>query len=169
MGLKHFFELELSGGLIRADGKIIAFSYGSPVSGRVFDVHVEKALYDVNGAYNIINREFARRFCGDYQWINREDDAADKGLRTSKLQYGPARLAPKYRFDPQNELLNHVQAIPELKTERLTLSALTEADIPAYNAWCWTPTGTAGGAMTMWAPGRPGGGAELLRRGETGF
>lgn len=39
------------------------------------------------------------------QWINREDDAADKGLRTSKLQYGPARLAPKYRFDPQNELL----------------------------------------------------------------
>ena len=44
MGLKHFFELELSGGLIRADGKIIAFSYGSPVSGRVFDVHVEKAL-----------------------------------------------------------------------------------------------------------------------------
>ena len=61
-------------------------------------------------------------------------DTADKGLRTSKLQYGPARLAPKYRFDPQNELLNHVQAIPELKTERLTLSALTEADIPAYNA-----------------------------------
>ena len=27
-----------------------------------------------------------------------------------------------------------MQAIPELKTERLTLSALTEADIPAYNA-----------------------------------
>ena len=35
---------------------------------------------------------------------------------------------------PQNELLRHVSAIPELKTERLTLSAITEADIPAYNA-----------------------------------
>ena len=56
------------------------------------------------------------------------------GNNLNEAQYGPARLAPKYRFDPQNELLNHVQAIPELKTERLTLSALTEADIPAYNA-----------------------------------
>ena len=99
MGLKHFFELELSGGLIRADGKIIAFSYGSPVSGRVFDVHVEKALYDVNGAYNIINREFARRFCGDYQWINREDDVSEEGLRKAKLSYNPAFLQEKFCAD----------------------------------------------------------------------
>jgi len=67
-------------------------------------------------------------------YVNREDDAGDRGLRTSKLQYGPAKLAPKYHFLPQNELLRHVSAIPELKTERLTLSAITEADIPAYNA-----------------------------------
>ena len=50
------------------------------------------------------------------------------------MQYGPAELAPKYRFEPQNELIRHVAAIPVLRTERLTLSALTEADIPAYNA-----------------------------------
>ena len=99
MGLKHFFELELSGGLIRTDGKIIAFSYGSPVSGRVFDVQVEKALYDVNGAYNIINREFARRFCGDYQWINREDDVSEEGLRKAKLSYNPAFLQVKFCAD----------------------------------------------------------------------
>ena len=67
-------------------------------------------------------------------YVNREDDAGDRGLRTSKLQYGPAKLAPKYHFLPQNELLRHVSAIPELKTERLTLSAITETDIPAYNA-----------------------------------
>ena len=68
------------------------------------------------------------------RWINREDDAADRGLRTSKLQYGPCRLAPKYSFEPQNELLRHVEAIPELTTPRLTLTALREEDIPAYNA-----------------------------------
>ena len=33
----------------------------------------------------------------------------------------------------RQELLRHVAEIPELKTERLTLSAITEADIPAYN------------------------------------
>ena len=84
--------------------------------------------------YPTLVQAFANAFGGDCRWLNREDDAADKGLRTSKLQYGPAKLAPKYRFEPQNELLSHVSAIPVLKTERLTLSALTEADIPAYNA-----------------------------------
>ena len=66
--------------------------------------------------------------------MNREDDAADRGLRTSKLQYGPAKLAPKFCFEPQNELLAHIHEIPELQTERLTLSGLTEEDIPAYHA-----------------------------------
>lgn len=97
-------------------------------------IHIEKALYSYTGVYPTLVQEFAGAFGGDCQWINREDDAADRGLRTSKLQYGPAKLAPKYRFEPQNELLSHVKAIPELRTERLTLSALEEADIPAYNA-----------------------------------
>ena len=38
------------------------------------------------------------------KYINREDDAADRGLRTSKLQYGPAKLAGKFCFEPMNEL-----------------------------------------------------------------
>lgn len=77
---------------------------------------------------------FADAFGDGSQWVNREDDAADRGLRTSKLQYGPAKLAGKFCFEPMNELQRHVSKIPELKTERLTLSALTEEDIPAYNA-----------------------------------
>ena len=97
-------------------------------------IHIEKALYSYTGVYPTLVQAFADAFGQDCQWVNREDDAADRGLRTSKLQYGPAKLAPKYRFEPQNELLSHVREIPVLKTERLTLSALTEADISAYNA-----------------------------------
>ena len=122
----------IGGGMFDGD-KLIALSLAEKC-GDTLIIHIEKALYSYTGVYPTLVQTFADAFGGDCQWINREDDAADKGLRTSKLQYGPARLAPKYRFDPQNELLNHVQAIPELKTERLTLSALTEADIPAYNA-----------------------------------
>ena len=77
---------------------------------------------------------FAQTFGQGVTWINREDDAADRGLRTSKLQYGPTELGSKYHFAPRNELITHVKAIPELKTERLTLTALREEDIPAYNA-----------------------------------
>ncbi len=102
--------------------------------GETLIIHIEKALYSYPGVYPAMVQAFARTFGGDVRYLNREDDAADKGLRTSKLQYGPARLAPKYRFEPQNELLSHVREFPTLQTERLTLSPLTEADIPAYNA-----------------------------------
>lgn len=102
--------------------------------GETLIIHIEKALYSYPGIYPAMVQAFARTFGGDVRYLNREDDAADRGLRTSKLQYGPLLLAPKYRFEPQNELLSHVKEIPELTTERLTLSALTEADIPAYNA-----------------------------------
>ncbi len=97
-------------------------------------IHIEKALYSYTGVYPAMVQAEVTAFGDGCVWVNREDDAGDRGLRTSKLQYGPARLAPKYHFRPQNELLRHVEEIPTLKTERLTLSALTEADIPAYNA-----------------------------------
>jgi RimJ/RimL family protein N-acetyltransferase len=97
-------------------------------------IHIEKALYSYPGVYPATVQAFAQTFGGDVKYINREDDAADRGLRTSKLQYGPILLAPKYCVEPQNELLRHVREIPELKTPRLTLTALQPEDIPAYNA-----------------------------------
>ena len=122
----------VAGGMFDGE-KLIALSLAERC-GDTLIIHIEKALYSYTGVYPTLVQAFADAFGGDCQWLNREDDAADKGLRTSKLQYGPAKLAHKYRFEPQNELLSHVSAIPELKTARLTLSALTEADIPAYNA-----------------------------------
>lgn len=139
-------ELELAKQMLRLAGKpwfaaggifdgekLIALSLAEKC-GDTLIIHIEKALYSYAGVYPTLVQAFADAFGEGCQWINREDDAADRGLRTSKLQYGPAKLAPKYCFEPQNELLSHVKEIPELKTARLTLSALEEADVPAYNA-----------------------------------
>ena len=120
------------GGMFDGD-KLIALSLAEKC-GQTLIIHIEKALYSYTGVYPALVQAFADAFGEGCEWINREDDAADKGLRTSKLQYGPAKLAPKYRFEPRNELLPHVPEIPELHTQRLTLSALREEDIPAYNA-----------------------------------
>ncbi len=122
----------LAGGMFDGE-KLIALSLAEKC-GETLIIHIEKALYSYSGVYPTLVQAFADAFGDGCRWINREDDAADRGLRTSKLQYGPAKLAPKYRFEPQNELLRHVKEIPVLTTGRLTLSALTEADIPAYNA-----------------------------------
>ena len=126
---KSFF---LAGGMFDGE-KLVALSLAEKC-GETLIIHIEKALYSYTGVYPTLVQAFADRFGDGCQWVNREDDAADRGLRTSKLQYGPARLASKYCFEPMNELQHHLDAIPRLKTERLTLSALTEADIPAYNA-----------------------------------
>ena len=122
----------LCGGLFDGE-RLIALSLAEKC-GHTLIIHIEKALYSYEGVYPALVQAFARHYGESLKCINREDDAADPGLRTSKLQYGPAKLAPKLRFEPQNELLSHVREIPVLQTERLTLSALTREDLPAYNA-----------------------------------
>lgn len=94
--LENYAELCLSGGLIRADGRVVAFSVGDRLSDDTFLVHIEKAFGDINGAYPIINREFVRHNCMDCKFVNREDDAADEGLRRAKLSYQPYEIIKKY-------------------------------------------------------------------------
>lgn len=94
---KHFQTLGFIGGLLRVDGKLVAYTFGEELNPDVFDVHVEKALASVNGAYPMINREFAARRLGGYAYINREEDLGAEGLRKAKLSYYPAVLLEKYR------------------------------------------------------------------------
>ena len=96
MGLENFEKLGLMGLKLYKNGKLVAYSYGEPINGDTFCVHVEKADDSVRGAYQMINREFAREFCTDFEYINREDDAGDEGLRHAKLSYRPLELGQKY-------------------------------------------------------------------------
>ena len=95
--LKYYDELGLSGGLIRSGGRVIAFSLGDELNSDTFLVHIEKAFYDIQGAYPIINREFVKANCMDYKFVNREDDTGDEGLRKAKLSYCPHEILKKYK------------------------------------------------------------------------
>ena len=77
------------------DGKVVAFSMGERLSQDTFVTHIEKAYYTVEGAYAMINREFALHNCDGFAYINREDDAGSEGLRKAKLSYNPAVLLEK--------------------------------------------------------------------------
>ncbi len=92
----HYDELDLKGGYITVNNEVVAFSFGSAFGKDVFVTHVEKALYDVSGAYNIINREMARAFAREYTYINRENDVDEEGLREAKLSYHPDILTEEY-------------------------------------------------------------------------
>ncbi len=93
-------KLSAKGIAIYVDDKIIAFAIGSPINDKVFNIHIEKALDDYQGAYAVINQEFAKQLC-DYKYINREDDMGIEGLRKSKLSYKPEILLKKYLCIPK--------------------------------------------------------------------
>ncbi|MDD6214432.1 MAG: phosphatidylglycerol lysyltransferase domain-containing protein [Firmicutes bacterium] len=96
---KYYDELGLSGGILCAGGKTVAFSMGDELNSSTFLVHIEKAYPDINGAYSTVNREFVRNNADGYEFINREDDAGDEGLRKAKLSYRPCRIITKFRAE----------------------------------------------------------------------
>lgn len=83
---------------LSAGGKVVAFTVGEVIN-NVLHVHIEKSLREVNGAAETINKEFAGYIHNKYpqvEWINRQDDAGDDGLRKAKQSYYPAFLLRKY-------------------------------------------------------------------------
>ena len=92
----YFRELSLKGGVVRKDGKIIAFTLGEGLNSDTFCIHIEKADTEHNGIYAGINNCFAKAAAADYKYINREEDMGIEGLRKSKLSYHPAFLLEKH-------------------------------------------------------------------------
>lgn len=94
--LKNTEKLGIMGGALRVDGKIIAFTLASFINSKTVDIHIEKALKEYDGAYAVINNEFAKSLPDSIIYINREDDMGDEGLRFAKTSYHPEKMAKKY-------------------------------------------------------------------------
>jgi hypothetical protein len=96
----NYEALGCIGILIRINDKVIAFTLGTARNSEVFDTHFEKALYEYDGAFKVINQEFAK-VLGEhnFKYINREEDLGDEGLRRSKLSYNPAFMVKKYNAE----------------------------------------------------------------------
>ena len=92
-------DLNLFGGVLVANGSIMGFSLGELTCRDTFDVHFEKAVITVNGAYPMVCRELSRLVKSHYpdvRYMNREDDMGFESLRKSKESYKPEYLLKKY-------------------------------------------------------------------------
>lgn len=92
----HWDELDAIGGCIFVGGKLVAFTFGAKINDTTFDVCVEKADTEYDGAYAVINRDFVRSLPENFRLINREEDLGIAGLRQAKLSYQPSILLHKY-------------------------------------------------------------------------
>lgn len=94
--LRDFAAYGMVGGVLRVDGQVVGFSIGE-VEGDTLFIHIEKADRSCEGGYQMLVSQFAQTFAGEgVEYINREDDTGDPGLRTSKLSYKPITLLEKY-------------------------------------------------------------------------
>ncbi len=96
IALDNYFDLGFEGGILTIQGEAVAFTFGEKLNDNTFCTHVEKAYGNIRGAYQMINREFARQLKDRYEFINREEDTGSEGLRRAKLSYHPHRLIIKY-------------------------------------------------------------------------
>lgn len=97
---RHFDALNMEGIVLLEGHQVLAVTMGSRMSPDMMDVHFEKALENVNGAYNTVNAEFARYIrlkAPEIRFLNREDDMGLEGLRTAKLSYVPDHIIEKYQ------------------------------------------------------------------------
>lgn len=98
----HYEELGLYGIVIRIQGKIVAFTFGSPINYNTFGVQYEKADISIDGVYSAINQHFAASLPEQYLYLNREEDLGIPGLRQAKLSYHPVLLLEKTRAIKKN-------------------------------------------------------------------
>jgi hypothetical protein len=97
LAINNMETLDLLGGVLFVNGKIAAFCYGNPINYETFDICIEKADKNIEGAYAMINNMFAKHIPEQYIYINREEDLDIPGLRKAKLSYQPEMILEKYR------------------------------------------------------------------------
>lgn len=95
--LEHYFDYggAPQSGVLFVGDRVIGFSCGEIV-GDTLIIHIEKADTAFDGAYQKLVCEYAKMYAGGAQFINREEDLGDPGMRQSKEQYHPVELLEKY-------------------------------------------------------------------------
>lgn len=95
----HFEALKMEGIMLYAGEKLVAVTLGNGLNPDTWDVNFEKADPTVEGAYAVVNREYARYIRErhpEIRYLNREDDMGLPGLRKAKESYEPDILLEKY-------------------------------------------------------------------------
>ena len=96
--LASFQALSLKGGVILVNDRVEAFTCGELLNQVTAVIHLEKAAPELRGLYAVINQQFCRQAWAGVNFVNREQDLGQEGLRTAKMSYHPHHLVEKFRI-----------------------------------------------------------------------
>ena len=96
--LSSYESLDVQGGVVTIENKVMAFTIGQMLNDETAVVHIEKADPEIPGLYPVINQQFCENNWQDVRFINREQDLGMPGLREAKLSYYPDHMVKKFRI-----------------------------------------------------------------------
>ena len=97
--LRHFDEFGQQGLLVSVGTTPIAFSIYEAIGPATVAVHFERALRSYKGAHQVINWETAKAVAEQgFDYINREEDLGDAGLREAKMSYHPIEIVKSHEL-----------------------------------------------------------------------
>lgn len=94
--LMYFDLMRLSGIVLRIDGEVHGFGYGTRLSDSCYDAIVEKGDRAIPHIYKVLRQEAVKQCALDCDWVNAEEDLGIEGLRLLKYSYQPEFLLRKF-------------------------------------------------------------------------
>ncbi len=93
-GELHFFDLDSIA--VYVDGDLAGFAVGERVNDKMAVIHVERGELAYKGIYAFLNKQFLAENFSDTEFVNRQEDTGNEGLRKAKQTYHPAKMVKKY-------------------------------------------------------------------------
>ena len=93
--ISNLDALEFMGGVVLLNGKVQALTVGERLNSNTAVVHFEKANPDIRGLYQVINQQFCENALKGFEFVNREQDVGEPGLRRAKEGYHPHHFVEK--------------------------------------------------------------------------
>ena len=90
----HFFDLNSIA--VYVDGQLAGFAVGERVNDKMAVIHVERGEIAYKGIYAFLNKQFLVMSFSDTEFVNRQEDTGNDGLRKAKESYHPVKMVKKY-------------------------------------------------------------------------
>ncbi len=94
--IANFSEFNLMAGAIEINGAILAVTISQRLNPNTIVMHILKADPNMPGLYQVMMNEFLKRYSGNFEYVNLEQDLGIEGLRKSKRSYHPVKMINKY-------------------------------------------------------------------------
>lgn len=90
----HLFDLKSIA--IYVGGELAGFAVGERANDKIAIIHVERGEIAYKGIYAFLNKKFLEESFADTEFVNRQEDTGNAGLRKAKQSYHPAKMVKKY-------------------------------------------------------------------------